>query len=54
VKKKKIKKKVYIGFAADILYVRSINILKIARSYGIEIIKKELDFLKNKKTKFQK
>jgi phosphoenolpyruvate mutase len=32
--KKKNKKKVYVGFAADILHEGHINILKIAKSYG--------------------
>ena len=48
-KLKKNKKKVYISFTANILHEKSINILKITKSYDNERIKKKLDFLNKKK-----
>tara|TARA_B100000941_G_C28505416_1_gene557024 strand:+ start:368 stop:547 length:180 start_codon:yes stop_codon:yes gene_type:complete len=52
-KLKKNKKKVYISFTANILHEKSINILKITKSYDNERIKKKLDFLNKKKINFK-
>ena len=52
-KLKKNKKKVYISFTANILHEKTINILKITKSYDNERIKKKLDFLNKKKINFK-